>query len=114
MSANANSPKSKADGRRVECRVSSVEPHEKRRSMRARFLRGLLDTGAQGRAVEAWNMMNPVGTRVRVVLDDGSTKDTTTTAPAQLLGGHTAVAWLNGFDSCYLLERCRALRADEL
>ncbi len=64
--------------------------------------------------VEAWNAAHPVGVAVRVRMDDDSTKDTKTIAPAELLGGHTAVAWLEGFESCYRLSRCRALRADEL
>lgn len=46
--------------------------------------------------VAAWNLKNPPGTAVWVTKDDGSTMLTTTRSDAEVLGGHTAVVWLNG------------------
>ena len=60
--------------------------------------------------VDAWNAVHPVGTRVLVRLDDGSNVQTETTAPASLLGGHTAVAWLKDIHGAFLLDRCTAIR----
>lgn len=53
--------------------------------------------------VEAWT--HPIGTRVRVTKDDGAIVETYTNSKAQLLGGHTAVVWLDGIAGCYLLDR---------
>jgi hypothetical protein len=62
--------------------------------------------------VDAWNAANPIGIEVLVRLDDGSTLKTKTRAPASLLGGHTAVAWLEDISGCYLLDRCTALEKE--
>jgi hypothetical protein len=58
--------------------------------------------------VENWNLKHPVGSAVRVRLDSGEIRETTTTAPAQMLSGHTAVIWLEGISGCYLLARVEA------
>lgn len=58
---------------------------------------------------ENWNLKYPVGTCVRVRMDDGSHKETVTVAPAQMLSGHTAVIWLEHIRGCYLLSRVEAL-----
>lgn len=60
----------------------------------------------EAKLVETWNSTVKVGQVVRVTLDDGTTKDTFTTRPAEMLGGHSAVIWLNGFSGCYRLSRC--------
>lgn len=56
--------------------------------------------------VDDWNNKFPPGQKVNVLLDGGSTFHTTTRSRAQLLGGHSAVVWLDGISGCYLLERC--------
>ena len=62
--------------------------------------------------VEAWKHV-PEGTRVVVRKDNGKEYSTTITAGARMLGGHTAVIWLEGVSGCYSLERVRkATEAD--
>ena len=61
--------------------------------------------------VDAFNKSFAVGTILRVKLDSGQTMDTKTRAPAQVLGGHTAVIWLEGISGCYSLDRCKPLSA---
>lgn len=62
--------------------------------------------------VDAWKDV-PEGTRVVVRKDNGKEYSTTITAGAHLLGGHTAVIWLDGISGCYALERVRkATEAD--
>lgn len=56
-------------------------------------------------AIERFNSTVEVGALVEVLIDDGSIWRTRTTAPAQLLGGHTPVVWLEGMAGCYLLDR---------
>lgn len=56
--------------------------------------------------VDDWNAKYPAGTPVKVKLDNGSIKETTTRSEADLLGGHTPVVWLEGIRGCYLLDRC--------
>ena len=60
--------------------------------------------------VDAWNAAHQVGTMVVVLLDNGERLRTKTTAPASLLGGHTAVAWLENVSGAYRLDRCTATR----
>jgi hypothetical protein len=60
---------------------------------------------AQRRQVDAWNRLHPVGTKVVALLDNGQKLRSETTAPATLLGGHTAVAWLKDMTGCYKLDR---------
>ncbi len=59
--------------------------------------------------VDDFNNRFPVGTLVRVRLDNGQTKDTKTRSPAQVLSGHSAVVWLEGISGCYMLERVSPL-----
>lgn len=54
----------------------------------------------------SWNLKNPPGTVVYVTRDDGSVFLTTTRSSAEVMGGHTAVVWLNGVSGCFLLDRC--------
>lgn len=70
--------------------------------------------------VDEWNKSNPIGTPVTVKMDDGTERHTKTTSPAQLLGGHTGVVWLEGISGCYMLcrvtkrfdEFCQTKRGD--
>lgn len=55
--------------------------------------------------VARWNAANPVGTPVKVEMDSGEIRETRTRAPAGILGGHTAVIWVDGIEGCYLLSR---------
>lgn len=59
--------------------------------------------------VDAWNARFPVGTPVKVTKDDRSVIETTTTSEASVMGGHSAVIFLDGIRGCYDLARCRAL-----
>ena len=65
--------------------------------------------------VNQWNALYPIGTAVTVELDSGEwpaypfqrIRSTTTRSNAQMLRGHMAVIWLEGFEGCYLLSRVR-------
>jgi len=68
------------------------------------------DPKREQRKVDAWNAVHQVGTEVSVLLDNGSKLRTKTIAPASLLGGHTAVAWLENMRGCFRLDSCTATR----
>lgn len=55
--------------------------------------------------VESFNIEHPVGSPVTVRMDGGGFLDTTVKHPAQVLGGHTPVVWLEGVSGCYMLSR---------
>lgn len=59
--------------------------------------------------VDAWNRAHQVGTPVIVTKDRGEQIETKTTSEAQVLGGHSAVIWLEGISGCYALERVQAI-----
>jgi hypothetical protein len=59
----------------------------------------------QQRRVDDWNRAHPVGTPVTVRKDAGEILETRTRSRAELLGGHTAVIWLDNVRGCYALER---------
>jgi len=61
------------------------------------------------RDVDEWNAKYPVGQKVRVRLDSGEVKETTTRYEATVLSGHTAVGWFNGIRGCYCLDRATAI-----
>lgn len=63
----------------------------------------------QRKLVDQWNAQHPAGTAVTVRKDDGSEIQTKTRSEAAMLGGHTAVIWLDGMSGCYLLERVTLL-----
>lgn len=70
-------------------------------------------TRVQQRLVDDWNRAHPVGTRVKVTLDNGDVVEDVTVAygaggSAELLGGHTACVKLQG-RGCFLLSRCRPI-----
>jgi hypothetical protein len=56
---------------------------------------------------DAWNAKHPIGTQVDVRMDNGETTRTITRSPAEMLGGHTAVVWLEGIRGCYMLDRVK-------
>lgn len=58
--------------------------------------------------VENWNLKHAVGVAVTVELDSGEICVTRTRSPAQMLSGHSAVIWPDGFTGCYLLSRVKA------
>jgi hypothetical protein len=59
---------------------------------------------------DEWNAKHPIGTRVEVTRDGRSLSEVTfTRSLAQLLGGHTAVIWLDGISGAYALSRVRAI-----
>jgi hypothetical protein len=63
----------------------------------------------QQRLVDKWNAKWPVGKSVLVKRDDGSITLTRSRSRAQLLGGHTAVIWVEGIAGAYSLERVEAV-----
>ena len=63
----------------------------------------------QLRSIHNWNTKHPVGTKVKVTLDDGKVIDTTTTDVAWLLGGHSAVIKLAAISGAYSLARVSAV-----
>ena len=62
--------------------------------------------------VDRWNERNAVGAPVRyfeVICKDGWRSepiDTRTRTPAQVLGGHTAVVWLENVIGCVKCSHC--------
>lgn len=58
--------------------------------------------------VEKFNAAYPVGTKVIVTKDDGSTIESVLTREAEMLGGHTPVACVKDISGAYLLERIKA------
>ena len=61
--------------------------------------------------VELWNRAVPVGSEVeyREILTDEPTRYKVRTQ-AQLLGGHTAVIWLEGKSGCVGLSHCTPVK----
>jgi len=62
-------------------------------------------TSPQNQAA-AWNLANPVGTRVRYfpVIDAVRYVETTTRSEAFVLSGHTAVVFVEGVSGCVAIE----------
>lgn len=54
---------------------------------------------------DTFNEAYPVGSPVHVKMDSGELRDTVTRSNAEVLGGHSAVIWLEGISGCYLLDR---------
>ena len=55
--------------------------------------------------IKAFNENHPVGSDVYVIKDNGDKVRTTVKHPACIMGGHTAVAWLDGIIGAYALDR---------
>lgn len=64
-----------------------------------------MKTNRKQQLVDQFNASVPVGAPVRVRLDSGELRETKVTMPADLLGGHTPVVWLEGISGCYALDR---------
>jgi hypothetical protein len=64
------------------------------------------------RECDRFNQQCPIGTPVIVTRDGGEQFHSTTTTVAQVLGGHTAVIWVQEGRSCIPLDRVKpAVRA---
>lgn len=55
--------------------------------------------------IEFFNKNHPVGSDVFVIKDNGDRIKTQVKHPACIMGGHTAVAWLDGIIGAYALDR---------
>lgn len=55
--------------------------------------------------IETFNKLVNVGDMVSVRRDNGTLEERRVTHPAEMLGGHTAVVWLEGISGCYDLSR---------
>lgn len=64
-----------------------------------------LRTSAAVAASRTWNAAHPVGTPVRfwTGMRKGDGVESVTRSTAQVLGGHTAVVWVEGEGSCIAL-----------
>ena len=54
-----------------------------------------------------FNNKMKIGDKIKVEQDDGQVVEWTVKSPASILGGHTAVIWVEEKAGCYLLERVR-------
>lgn len=55
--------------------------------------------------IKVFNEKHPVGSAVIVVKDFGENVNTKVRCPAEILGGHTAVVWLDNISGAYSLDR---------
>jgi hypothetical protein len=55
--------------------------------------------------VDEFNNLYRVGSFVHVHKDSGEIVYTTVKTEAQILGGHSAVAWFDGISGCYRVDR---------
>jgi hypothetical protein len=62
-------------------------------------------------AASTWNTRHNVGVRVVYVSDHRGPIFTVTRSRAQVLGGHSAVIWLENVTGCVALERVTAMGA---
>ncbi len=53
--------------------------------------------------VDEFNGRFPVGTKVILRKDSGEI-ETAVKAPAEILGGHSAVGWFEGVSGCYVID----------
>lgn len=62
-------------------------------------------------ACSDWNAKNPVGTLVSFesIKGQGETHRGKSTTEAQVMGGHSAVIWLEGKSGCVALDHCTAV-----
>lgn len=61
--------------------------------------------------VEEFNRQLPVGTKVRywkLAMAGEPSGEAVTRTPAELLGGHTAVVWLDGVTGCMAVDHVEA------
>lgn len=64
------------------------------------------------REVDDFNKRHPIGTPVQYwpVIGGKDSMRSTTRSEAQVLGGHTAVVWINGKAGCVALSHVEAVR----
>lgn len=62
-------------------------------------------TEAQTKIAATFNKNAPIGTPVSYRTDLGKVVETKTRSEASVLGGHTAVVWLDGIAGCVSVER---------
>ena len=62
-------------------------------------------TGIMESKIKVFNEKHPVGASVVIVKDNSNTVKTTVKHPACIMGGHTAVVWLDGILGAYALNR---------
>jgi len=55
--------------------------------------------------VDVFNEKHPIGSPVVVIKDFGEKIMATVRHPAEVMGGHTAVVWLDGISGAYALNR---------
>jgi hypothetical protein len=55
--------------------------------------------------VHAFNLKYPVGSKLKLTLDFGEVTDVVVRNEASILGGHSAVTWLEGIAGCYSLDK---------
>jgi FAD synthase len=55
--------------------------------------------------VYAFNQTYEVGFRVKLIKDDGKIEVHTLKSKAEVLSGHSAVAWFDGIRGCYSIDR---------
>lgn len=61
----------------------------------------------EARKVGIWNRHHPVGTPCVYTNDLGVETASRTRSEAMVLGGHTAVVWIDGVSGCVSLDRVR-------
>lgn len=54
--------------------------------------------------VENFNLKHKIGDKVKLKIGGTVTKDATTRSEATILGGHSAVVFLEGISGCYSLD----------
>lgn len=64
-------------------------------------------SGAE-RQCAKWNAKHPAGADVVLTTDAGQKIETKTRSAASVLGGHSAVVWLDGFAGCWSLSSVKA------
>lgn len=62
-----------------------------------------------------WNAAYPIGTTVsfEFIRGEGETYRGKSKTEAQVMGGHTAVIWLEGKSGCLNLDHCTAVAGDD-
>jgi hypothetical protein len=95
-------------------RCTETEPHPAHRTDYGPF--GVRDCAGvrMPRPVDAFNAIHPVGTPVRYWkgVREGEGRISRTRTPAQMLGGHTAIVWLEGVSGGIALTHVEPLPAD--
>lgn len=57
------------------------------------------------RQVDDFNSKYKAGDIVKLLLDTGETKEVKLLTPAQVMQGHSAIAWFENVSGCYLIHR---------